>query len=350
MPVSKGNKALASDFNSVRDLYNEYWSDIHTSSAFSDTVKTNHQNGWGQASVKVDETGINTAVTQSTIIESQHINRLIAQVNTGLYHQDENATLSTGYVVGTVILDDHLNDVETDITNNIIANKFDLNTLDRVYSPSEITITSTLSWGGSSGDGIECTAKYSFTNYTQARYFFNAGGAFTLDPLSTTVGIDEGWDSSFSAVGEIHLRAIDVRGTGTSTGTSVGGFYDITTADTILWSYSGTGGAYAYSYGGYSNRRIEIWARGDEPSGAGNQFDVYVTVKLYDDTTETTVTNDQIDLDLGFIVPDESPDPAIMLTSASQYFQVTHSSITDDYIFQAREEPTVVQHSAWTAF
>ena len=41
MPVSKGAKALAADYNAVRDLYNEYWSDIHTTSAFADADKTN---------------------------------------------------------------------------------------------------------------------------------------------------------------------------------------------------------------------------------------------------------------------------------------------------------------------
>ena len=119
-----------------------------------------------------------------------------------------------------------------------------------------------------------------------------------------------------------------------------------TTTDALLWSFAG-GSAYSYTYGG---RRLEILARGDEPSGAGNQFDVYVTFKLFDDTTEVTSTDDQIDLDMGYIVPDESPDPTVMSTSASQYFQTTHNSVTDDYIFQAREEPTLVQETAWTAF
>ena len=346
MPVSKGAKALAADYNAVRDLYNEYWSDIHTTSAFADADKTNHKKGWGQASVKVDASG-NTAVTQSSVVESQHINRLIAQVNTGYYHTDETATLNNQYVAGTVILDTHLNEVETDV-NAIISDQYGLNTVDRIYSPSEITISSGLTWGGSGGDGIYCVGKYSFTNYTQARYFFNAGGVLTLDPSSTQVGsVDEAWDDLFTLVGEIHVRAIDVLGTGTSPGTnSGGGFYDLTTTDAILWSFAG-GSAYSYTYGG---RRLEILARGDEPSGAGNQFDVYVTFKLFDDTTEVNSTDDQIDLDMGYIVPDESPDPTVMSTSASQYFQTTHNSVTDDYVFQAREEPTLVQETAWTAF
>jgi hypothetical protein len=352
MPYSQGDLITAAQFNELVDQYERYWGDIYSSSSFSDADNSNHRYGWGQVE---SPPYLNTkpTVSQNSTIEYLAANRLATRLNAGLYHLDETYTLLPKYAQGSKILASEYQTVENKIAL-IDDNKFGLNSFADLAPGEAITDNGGALWATT----INAIIKFSFTDYTQARYFFNSGGKLTFN-LSATSSVtpDEAWQLIFDQWGEMRLSADSVTNTGgvnNLNGFSVGGFYDIpNTGDEVELFYAkarslGMGYVYGgYCYYGvhsaYSCRRVTLTARAEETT----TFDIYIRVTLYEDVEEDTYVNTEIiTLEAGFITPSTTPtDDYINNTSGGDNFKA------ENYIHQfiEREEPTVYVYVDWTS-
>ena len=352
--TAAGDLVSYQDLDEVREFYDGIWSDVNTSSAFTDVGNSDHRYGWGQATVTVG------TAAQYAVIESDHINELIAQVNAGLRHQDTGNTLLSFYSSADVIEADHLNDLSTTI-DTMKTNKYDLGS-DATPTTSALNIVTSTPWQ----DGLYCIARYDFSDYEQARYFFNSGGELSIQ-LQQVGSVNNIWDLVFNAVGDIFVGAETTTNLPIAsgvTGISGGGFYDMNNTYTgvtyptnwkLLFTAQGFwGGTYAstaaglYSgYGMYSSRQVRVWGycREVTPGGA---FRVYLRVELVEDVDDGIIGG-TFDADFGYNKPDQSPNSAAMLTSVANYVTVGATSwVYDPTVYTWNGGITVSQTAGWT--
>jgi len=330
------------DLNQVRRFYDFVWGDINTTSAFSDSDNTEHRYGWGQA-----EPTIGTAAPKA-IIESAHLNELVAQVNAGRRHQDTNNTLIAFYrpdpnfgTTPEVIDAVHLNTVSNNI-DAMISNKYDLGS-DATQVSSAITISESVPWE----NGYYCIARYDFTDYAQARYFFNTGGTLRVE-LDQSGGAPASivWDNIFNSIGEMYIGAEETTNTPGPTpiptyGLSSGGFYDMNNKYNasnwrLLFTANGSGGTYSYSgyssyayssYGGmYSSRQVRLYGYCRDTVSS---FQVFIKVLLIEDADDG-IMDGTFDADFGYIMADQSPNASAMLSSVANYVTVNGTQFIFD--------------------
>ena len=344
-----GTKILATDFNTLVSDYNLYWNDNHSSVLWTTADKTNHKNGWGQAAVE-------PTVTITDIITAEQTNRLIAQENSGLLHTGlatlgTPADFITKYAVETVIPASA--GVAIDAKTTLIGtNKFNLGATYGSLNLVVKTTTDTTTWS----DEVYCVFKNSFTNYNEARYFFNSGGQLTIDldasgEVDADADVDLKWESIFDALGEVYIGAENCTNTGaTSTPanpvTSVGGFYSFNDYNwhTVCWIKGAVYNA-QYNPTEYVDREVRIEIKIDEPSSAGNVFDVYVKVRLIDDLIDSVGNNTVVlEANTGHKHAIEACTDAELSTSNGDPFKA--GSYT--YQFQERAVPTVTVADPWT--
>ena len=346
-----GTTILATEFNTLVSDYNLYWSDDHSSVLWTEADKTNHKNGWGQAAVE-------PTVSISDIITAEQTNRLIAQENSGLLHTGlanlgVAAEFITKYAVETVIPASA--GVKIDAKTTLIsADKFGLGANYGALDLALQTTTATPVWS----DEVYCVFKNSFTNYNEARYFFNSGGQLTVDlnatgEVDSDADLDLTWQTMFSRVGEIYIGAESCTNTKPNNPVlSLGGFYsfndynwhEVCSRTGVIFDSEYGGGA----YGGateYVNRKIIIEIKIEEPLGAGNVFDVYVKIRLIDDIIDSVGNNDAtLEADMGHKHAIEACTDAELTTSNGDPFKA--GSYT--YQFQERTVPTVTVDEPWT--
>lgn len=326
-PISTGDLITAVQFNELVTSYNKLWGDNVASAIFAD-IATNfdeHSHGWGQATAE-------PTVSPETIIETEHTNRLLAQMNAGLYHYDTTSSLIPHF--STTVID------ASYITSTIEDNIVDMGLLaNRFKSESDIALLEASDDASPSWDStISSVAKASFTNYDEARYFFNSGGKLTIDLDS----IDGDWDDIFTTTGQIIISALNIVNIATNAYTFPGGFYGITPDGLYKELYTVTGYVTAGDYYGsaYSNRSIKISLRGEEAI-VGGEFNVYIKVTLIDDET-SGIINSQLNADYGYI--SQNTTPVIPSGSNDTYF------IAGVHVYQfiQREVPIITVDTSWT--
>lgn len=327
------------DLNKVKRFYDFVWGDINTTSAFSDSDNTEHRYGWGQAPVT-----IGTAATKA-IVRSEHLNELVAQVNAGRRHQDTTNTLISFYrpdpnfgTTPQTIDALHLNTVSNNI-DSMVSNKYDLGS-DATQISTAITISENVPWE----NGYYCIARYDFTDYAQARYFFNTGGTLRVE-LDQSGGSPASivWDNVFNSIGEIHIGAEQTTNTPGPTpiptyGLSHGGFYNMNNTYTAsnwcpLFEGNGSGGTYSYygysysTYGGmYSSRQVRLYGYCRD---TGSSFQVFIKVLLVEDADDG-IMDGRFDADFGYIMADQSPNASAMLSSVANYVTVNGTQFIFD--------------------
>ena len=208
-PRQVGEIITAEQFNELITEYQKYWGDNYPASTFTDADNTTHRFGWGIAPV-------DAPVAIGVLIEANHINKLTRQVNAGLYHIDETSSLIGTYKnVGDVVTAQAYNEIINKL-NFIDTNRFGINSIDiddqgGVILEDNLTGSNPLSWTDYAQVGVKAT----FTDYTEARHFFNSGGTitFNLDATPGTV-IDNYWDYMFNAISEIRFGAIQTANVG----------------------------------------------------------------------------------------------------------------------------------------
>lgn len=251
MPVNSGDRITSADFNYLVDLANDFFADGCDSCSFGDT---NQQFGWGGSSV--------SQVT-SELIKSADSNSLIDVSNLGVGIVSAVSGTLSQFSLGERILAEQYNNLETKI-NNLRNNK---NTIDVAQTSIHAGTTSqrTTSWSST----INTTIRYTFTDFDEARYFFNSGGAILLS-LSLTggsTGNANNWANLFSNIGTITFDFDDTNYSGSGGSPTAVGYYDLTTSYQNIFTATGTGA--------YTDNDLTIEAL---RSASGNYIDIRVTL------------------------------------------------------------------------
>lgn len=249
MPVNSGDRITSVDFNALVDLANDFFADGCDSCSFNDA---NQQFGWGGSSI---------VQVASELIKSSETNSLIDVVNLGVgIISSVSGTLSQ-YSLGQRILAEQYNDLETKI-NNLRTNKNDIDVA-QTSIHAGTTSQRTTSWSST----INTTVRYTFTDFDEARYFFNSGGAILLS-LSLTggsTGNANNWANLFSNIGTITFDFDDTNYSGSGGSPTAVGYYDLTTSYQNIFTATGTG---AYTDNDLTMRALR--------SASGDYIDVQV--------------------------------------------------------------------------
>jgi hypothetical protein len=352
MPISQSSKILAADFNQVVSAYEQVWGNLAAESGFlwSHTDKTLHKFGWGQSAVEP------VVVGNVDTIEAEHLNRLVAQVNAGLYHLDTSNPLLNKYAVATQVTAANMATVQSAIAS-VTANKFALN------DQAVISIIETESAGCSWNESLSITVKYAFADYHAARHFFNAGGKMliNMDAIPDVMCPEaQYWETVLNQLGDVTVGAETTASTGTldwqSQISNLGGFYDIDTtgAWTKLSSYMGVSydlysGISDYNNTQYATRVMELF--GQVVDGGPGDFGVYLRVVLTEDAGEigggTAPVNGIIEadfsLDAGYVQPTDAPSDAYLANVTGASFKAGAYT----YQFQEITAPTVTIAETW---
>lgn len=334
MPVQQQDLITAEQFNEYVDSYEEVWGDLYPLSSFSDDDNSLHRWGWGIAPVV-------PRVNTSTVILSDHINHIIAQVNAGDWHINNSASnLLIKYGNGTQVTHTQFNVVDTAI-QTIRSNKFDVGTDIDTVNPSNIVISNNA--GVPWQNELNVEIKATFDNYTDARHFFNSGGLISFI-LSAEGGYHPGlgFEELFETLEDIDIGAEETTNRGTGTSTVQGGFYSATNDGAyqkifeILHQSSNPDAG-----SDYANRKVTVFVKAEQTS----TFDVYVKVRLSDDIESDNSLFDQtFEIEARPLTPIESPTDAY-LASGSNADPFTMG--TTVYQFADRTEPVVTIHVPW---
>jgi hypothetical protein len=278
MTVSAGNKALASDYNTLRAAINKWFADNYAGSiSFGNANQTY---GWGGSSVGTVSIGqLMTASQMNSLIDRCNIGEDICNGVSGQLSQIVAANLATAA---------EFNAIESK-SNSINTNRLDI-------EAAELSLHS----GGSSArsstwsSAIDCTFKYTFTSFDKARYFFNSGGAFNISGSITGYSTGAGWDGAgfneiFTNMGTVLMNYTQTTQSGSGgTVTSIG-YYDLTTSYQTIFSQTGTGA--------YTDATLVIEARYGS-SGAYVEIKVTLTPgsgRSVDGTTTITTQYRKLD-------------------------------------------------------
>jgi hypothetical protein len=142
------------------------------------------------------------------------------------------------------------------------------------------TVTRTTAWNGN----IQATSTITFPSRDAARAFFNSGSAFEFSPTLTgsfgsgSVLKDQTWQTMFSQINKIALRANDCIQTPTDYSPTPSthypiGYYGLTTSDRLVFSKQAPSGSYA-------DNVLNVFARMDATGTI-----LTVIVRLQDDAS-----------------------------------------------------------------
>ena len=377
--INVGDTILAQDLNNLVSYFNEYWSGgVYQFDLNHDTGTDDRRFGWGQ----VDST---SQVSASTIIEAEHANQIAVEINTAIWHIEEDvnrlfAPLATPLPnfknVGDTIVGTYLNDLSSAIEQFVDPRKFLVDQMDTNLNLSQQS-TYTSSWS----DDLTVTHKFTWTDninntgYNQARHFFNSGGELGFElqmQAGGTIG-NQVWQKLFNDFDSFRLGAESLRivadvddetaldGLGIrpqnndryydllgNNSVPAKGFYQgidptgawRTIADVAAFRHGDSQDhAYVYIYSVYNSRRIRVELRAEE--NAGVNFNIFVKITLVEDIDDDFLITQPITLTSSWYVPETTPmqsDPNI------QYF---YTNNPPPYMFVQPNVPTIREESAW---
>lgn len=348
--VTSGNKIYALELNNLVDYFNDIWTGgSYSFDSNHNSIADNRRYGWGQSPAT-----INPTVSTGSLITGLSFNQAIAQVNAGQYHTEDNPLL-----LHPKIADNYPNPISPENYNNVVSkisviegNKYKVDWAewdkDQLITPS-----GNLNWT----QDLEIAHKFSFTDYNEARHFFNSGGELSLELEMATGGptAQDVWRQIFERFDSIRIGAegcrivaddaFDVLTTSTVPAT---GFYNGITPgadyqtifDAGVFRYSGgnTEYAYVYVYSEYNSRRIRFQLKADE---VGGTFNVYVKVILVEDVDDTMNITQSISLHSGWSRPTQAPTAS----DGNESYMTTGAVVAR---FQQRTAPVITLAQPWT--
>ena len=368
--VITGGLIEANHLNNLVDFYNEIWNDPSTGpfsfTTHNDTTGDNldRRYGWGQTLATITPTP--SGPPNATIVTLSDINQITAQINAGGYHKNDSV-IGGGLIpltgAGSLSVTDKIpttlyNNVCT-LADNLSTNQYDTDFLN--LSLTELVSTNTASWT----DDLEVIHKFTFTDYNEARYFFNSGGELTFELNMASGGgtYNQVWQDIFDQFDSIRIGSEvckivtdDDEGetqwnviatSGLNKGFYTGIVYSATpTFNTILDAgvFNYTNGsktqAAVYMYSEYNSRRVRIQLKADEVSG----FNIYVKVILIEDADDLSAITLNITLTSGYVQPSTVP-----VTTPSPDNGVPYATVgSTTYQFIQRNAPVVTEQQAWT--
>lgn len=227
--------------------------------------KTLHRYGWGQSGAVVPING-----GAQTLVYATDFNFLIDRMNIMLTRINSIEVI-TRAIAGSIIYADDLGITESTLATDIMNAApvggvgYYIDGLDSSAASinyNVITTNRTAPWKKQ----IDGSISYTFSSYSDARYFFNTGGSVLLSPaMVSTVGNETNagyltWQPVFNNIGTVHLfhgsTALD---NATLYGLHEGkGFYHLTTEWQLMFtSLAPTG----FEGGEYASVRVRIYAK-----------------------------------------------------------------------------------------
>jgi hypothetical protein len=254
--------------------------------------------GYGQTAIA------NVAVSGS--VAASNWATLINNLNSARTHQSGSGSGVTAPTAGTTIayLSTLSTAISTAATNRLSAASFGTTT----SSTKGVSFSAA---SGTSGSGtITWTA--TFASADQARYFFNAGGYFTLSysSFTNTGGTSRGTSIQTLAQTNFASKRLNASSWGARTGTggtvntdtTTGGFYGLTTGSTEYNKITST------SY--YSNDYVQLTAYTNGTSGSygGNGTVVTIQYTAFSSGVGATGPQDTINVTLNMILTAQYPE------------------------------------------
>ena len=339
-------------------LYNDYWSDPAGTFLFDANHKTDltRRKGWGQQQVKVK--GItDTNVTTGQLIEAEHLNTVVAQINAGLQHIDNSLALYSSVAQNTIITAAQFEPVRQTVLSTIENNKFTCEDDAELELLQVVTSNGGMNWT----NDLYIEHTYSFTDYNHARHFFNSGGELTiqLDMDDSASSYNLVWDQIFESFGWIGIGAVNSQVTSDNSYPYQApnlvpnrGFYSLEPSGDFVTLFetagafqnpnnSAYGGAYIYAYvqSAYNSRRIRVEGKADD---SGPDFKFILRVTLIEDADDLYPITGEITTNHGYRVADLSPDAGTI--NMNPY---TGTPGSTQYRFQAIAAPTVSLTQTW---
>jgi len=294
MAVSTGNLILASDFNTLRGEVNRWFADNYAGTiSFGNSNQTY---GWGGSAASSVSTG-------NTMLASE-MNALIDRCNIGVGIVDSVSGTLSQVSTGNLILASDFNNTETK-SDSLTTDRLDI-TSGELSLHSGGSTQRTTSWSSA----INCTFRYTFSSFDEARYFWNSGGAFnisgSISGYSTGTGYDgAGFNEIFTNMGTVTMDYTETVQSGSGGTPTSTGYYDLGTSYGQIFSQTGTGV--------YSNATLAINARYGS-SGAYIELQVVLTPeagRTVDGTTTITTQYRKLD--------DQSSGGASLTITAPSY-------------------------------
>ena len=254
MAVVQGDPATAGDYNTLRGEVNRWFADNYPTVPFGNS---NQSYGWGGSAVPSVSTG--------NLMEASQMNPLVDRCNIG---QDicNNVSGTLPQVVATDgMTAAEFNAIESK-SDLITTNRNDIESAELSLHAGGNTVTSAI-WTGSRS----CTFRYTFTDLTAARYFFNSGGAFnisaTITGYSTGTGWDgEGWDDVFTNMGTVTMDYTQTTQSGALGSPSAFGYYDLPSNGSWLTIFSQQGPGVYYQNDLYLSAKQVNFGGGGGPA------------------------------------------------------------------------------------
>lgn len=354
--ISTGAKITAAQFNDLVTRYNKFWQGSTFSFDSFHSTDPERRYGWGQPNA------VYPTVSTNEIITANHTNHLLAQINAGLWHiEEDEMRLYPSRDAKSSIRADLYVELRNVFDNIFETYKFDAEAVGEWDTPVEIIRQGIITWE----DDLYCEIKYSFTDYDEARHYFNSGGQFSIQ-LSSSGGsgiLKNNWKELFDTIGEIRIGATSSSTTGDNKGIHVNrGFYDMLTVaadpgdpyphpyviifDAAGWKEhtsenSPSEYSYIYVQSEYNSRRVQVYLRGEDNTGTGGTFDIFLKVVLLEDDDESLPIDSTITANAGFLEIFETP---VLSEPNLTYFTVEDTV----YQFEQPQNPSVAAYSIWT--
>ena len=358
------NKITAADLTSLMLYYQDIWdtpTGTFTFATHNDASTLDRRFGWGQGGVGLVNSNHQIRfLSTNDLITVKDLNQVIAQINAGFHHTEADPNTAnlipfvanTGQKIPVAIYEAVITDIFNFINDN--STKYKLEPQHANLSPAEETSTNTTNWD----QDLYVVHKFEFNSYTEARYFFNAGGELTLT-LDMAAGGTTGnqvWQQIFEQFDSIRIGAEKCRVVNddgqawnvVSTSAVNNGFYtgliysatpDFNTIlDAGVFAYVTSDVATVYLHSEYNSRRIRLQLKGEE---SGGKFNLYVKVILIEDVDDTYDITQDITLESGYVQPGTIP---VSFGPNVSYMTV------DGFIFQfiERTAPVVTEDTPWT--
>lgn len=303
MAVLVGDLATAAQYNALRTAINTYFGDPNASMTFGDGSQTY---GWGGSMPSAVVAGVDLA-------EEVDWNALVDRINIGT---DITEVTGTQSQAGALMYASEHNSIET-IASLITTSRL-------LIESSELSLNAggTISQSNTWTSQIIMTARYTFSSFAQARYFFNSGGAFniTMALSGGTTGNALSWANLFTDIGTITMNYTETTQSGWRGTEQALGYYDLTTGWQEIFSASPGGGSSSYySYQYYTDNDMNITAR---RSSTGDWVELRVICN--DDHTGSVDGTTTLTTQYRKLI-DQTSGAASLTITAPSYSQITNS-------------------------
>lgn len=262
--------------------------------------RTVHRFGWGNAGAPVP-------ILEEAVILGADFNAVIDRTNIMLDHVGDNTGLSRVSATTKIFAID-AQQVESAVEGSIISGGTHL-TVDLATS-TNVTSTSRIDpWVNQ----LQSDFSYTFSDYNEARYFFNSGGELRCNIEMTGNPLNSGyanWNQVVDQMGTLIFNHDNTTQSGTGGISNAKGFYHLTTDWQLIFTSASPGSPYG-GYSDYSNLVLEFYARYIE---VGSNHQVQLRVVMDDTAYHSDAVEGTTTINIGYLNSDNIVDNTASLS------------------------------------